>query len=102
MKSRILIVIIMGIFSIVSISGHAQQHINKRQAAQHYRIAQGRMQGEISHREAYMLRKQQQRICKGERMAKLDGRITPLERKRLHGMQQRANRSIKHARHNAI
>lgn len=102
MKSRILVTMIMGIFLLTSISGQSQHRFTKQQLKQHHRIAEGYMHGEINQHEAYRLRNQQQQMCKSKRIAKLDGRMTPKERKRLHAMQHHAHRSIIRARHNAF
>ena len=102
MKSRILVAMFMGIFLLVGFSGHAHYGRNKSQVSQRQRIIEGRMQGEINHHEAMRLRNQQQRICRSKQIAKLDGRVTPKERRRLHAMQRNANRSICRAKHNSF
>lgn len=74
--------------------------INTRQRTQHARIAQGRHQGSVTKKEAYLLHKQQQNIRKAECRAKTDGVVTPMEGRMLHQKQNHANLSIQRAKHN--
>lgn len=73
-----------------------------RQRAQRARIADGRMDGEVTKKEAAVLNAEQRHIRRAERRAKSDGDVTRNEKRRLERKQIRANRHIKRAKHNGI
>lgn len=76
--------------------------VNTRQARQHDRIHAGIAHGDLTRRESAALHAQQAHIARIEdRMRRDDGVLGPRERVRLHGMQDRASRSIHRQRHDA-
>jgi hypothetical protein len=75
--------------------------IDKREAAQQARIAQGAQTGTLTPRETQRLEKEQGRINTTEANAKADGVVTGKERRKLHAMQDGASRDIHHKKHNA-
>jgi hypothetical protein len=89
--------------TIVIIGANAQTTVaDSRETAQRVRIHEGRTSGEVTHREAAHLNKQQRRIHRTERRVKADGEVTRHERRRLAKEQNRANRHIRRAKHNEI
>lgn len=68
--------------------------VDARQARQQHRIAQGVAEGSLTVPEARGLRAQQRHIARVERHAKSDGVVTAVERRHLHGLQDRASRHI--------
>jgi opacity protein-like surface antigen len=76
--------------------------VDVRQARQHHRIHAGVAQGDLTRRESVALHAQQAHIARVEhRLRSGDGVLGPYERLRLHGMQNRASRSIHRQRHDA-
>ena len=57
-------------------------HVDQRQAQQQARIQQGVASGELTHKEAAHLEKQQAHIAKAETRAESDGKVTRQERHR--------------------
>lgn len=74
--------------------------INKTQKQQGVRIHQGIKTGELTKREAYSLRKQQVHIQREKKFAKIDGVVTPRERKHIQHDQKRASKNIAVKKHN--
>lgn len=100
---KMLIVITLGL--MISLAGFAQDRTprtNGRQVAQRARIHEGRVDGEVTNREAAALNVEQRHIRRAERRAKADGTVTPNERHRLERKQNRASRHIRRAKHNEI
>ena len=97
---------ILSIALLFSLSGFVASAANAdnpgaRHARQRVRIHAGVEQGALVPGEARRLRHQQGDILKSrQRMLADDGKIGPAERKRLHGMQDRASRQIYRAKHN--
>ena len=74
--------------------------VNARQALQQQRIHRGVAQGDLTRREAIVLRTQQARIAQYEmRQRRDDGVLGPVERLRLDAMQDGASAAIWHQRH---
>jgi hypothetical protein len=71
-----------------------------RQATQHVRIAEGRVDGEITHRERTALKREQRRVRRTERRVESDGVVTRREGAVLERKQDRASRHIRRAKHN--
>ncbi len=73
---------------------------NQRQARQEHRIRQGARSGQLTHREARKLQRQQRHIRKMKRRARRDGKVTRREKRRINRAQNRANRNIRRKKHN--
>lgn len=73
--------------------------VNGRQVHQQHRIGQGVRSGEITHREAGRLERQQHRIARTEHRMRATGGINPRERARLQARQDRASANIYHQKH---
>ena len=102
MKSRTLKILpmAMGLVLIVVSMSWARDPISHRQMKQSQRITQGIRSGEITGREFVSLNREQKRIARYKRRARVDGRIDHRERRRLHRMQDRASAHICRAKHN--
>ncbi|MBI3367056.1 MAG: hypothetical protein HY021_00950 [Burkholderiales bacterium] len=75
--------------------------VDKREARQQKRIAQGAASGQLTPRETQRLEKEQNTVNKAEDKAKADGTVTAQERRRLTKMQNHASRDIHHQKHDA-
>ena len=73
--------------------------VDARQAQQQARIAEGRASGQLTHREAVHLQRQQHHIARAEARAKADGVVTWQERRHLRALQREASRDIHAQRH---
>ena len=100
MKTKFILTII-GIF-LIGNSLFAQTITDRRQVAQHVRIAEGRKDGDLTRGETVRLRKEQRNIRRTERRVKADGTVTPREKARLAHRQNRASRHIHRAKNNSI
>lgn len=95
--------IIIAAMLLISLAAvQAQTPVNARQKAQRARIAEGRVDGDLTSGEAALLNKQQRHIRRSERVAKADGVVTVRERRALHRKQHRANHAIRRAKHNPV
>ncbi len=81
-------------------AGTATPRVEKREARQQARIAQGIRSGELTPHEAARLENGQARVDRAEDRAKADGRVTPRERMRLNRMQNHQSRKIARLKHN--
>lgn len=97
---KIMIVAAMLLITLATVQ--AQTPVNARQKAQRTRIAEGRVNGDLTKGEAALLNKQQRNIRRSECVAKADGVVTVRERRELHRKQHRANHAIRRAKHNPI
>lgn len=102
MKNAFFGVLLLIIFSISAKAQTQTPRADARQGAQRARIHEGRVDDELTRREAHLLNKEQRHIRKTERRAKADGEITPRERAKLERKQDRASRHIRRAKHNGI
>jgi hypothetical protein len=75
--------------------------VDKREARQQARIAQGAASGALNARETQRLERQQARINQAEANAKADGVVTKKERANLRARQNKANRDIYREKHDA-
>ncbi len=75
--------------------------VDRREARQHARIAQGVRSGELTPAEAARLRAGQRVVHRVERRAKADGVVTARERTRLARVQNHESRAIYRKKHNA-
>lgn len=73
--------------------------VDKRQDRQEQRIEQGKASGELNHREARRLERQQKGVAHAEAHAKADGTVTAQERKRLHKMQDGTSHRVHRQKH---
>ncbi len=73
--------------------------VRNSQVRQSARIADGVKDGELTHKEAKHLKKQQRHIQHEKHIAKADGVVTHSERKNIRHDQRVANRSIKRQKH---
>jgi hypothetical protein len=79
--------------------GTATPRIDRREARQQARIAQGAASGSLTPRETQRLEREQAAVNKAEDKAKADGTVTAKERRHLTHMQDRASRDIHHQKH---
>jgi hypothetical protein len=97
-KSRILAlglsVLMVGAMTGSALAAPRGKILNQRQCNQAQRIQQGLRSGQLTRPEAYKLTQNQMKINRYERIARADGRITPLEYKKLSTMQNRQNTAI--------
>jgi len=84
-----------------SAPGTNTPRVDKREARQQARIAQGAASGTLTAHETQRLEKEQARIDNAEAKAKSDGTVTAKERRRLNAMQDGASRDIHRKKHNA-
>jgi hypothetical protein len=75
--------------------------VNRTQARQHVRIAQGVRSGELTRREAYRVRDSQRDIRQLERAYKSDGSLTAAERRDLNHELNQSSRQIYRQKHDA-
>ena len=77
----------------------ATPRIDQRQANQQKRIDQGVASGQLTGREAVRLERREGKIAVNEAKAKADGVVTPAERRRLRGEENRASKAIYRQKH---
>lgn len=75
--------------------------VTKTQVKQTARISHGVANGELTKREAKMLKRQQRHIRNEKRIARADGVVTKRERANIRRDQKIANRSIYNQKHDA-
>lgn len=75
--------------------------VEKREARQQARIAQGAATGSLTPREQHRLQHQQTVIARAETRAEADGQVSAAERRKLHRLQDRAGRNIRRQKHDA-
>ncbi len=73
--------------------------IEQRQLNQRERIREGVASGSLTKKEARHLRARQAEIRHDKRVAKMDGVVTPAERRQLQQEQRRASRAIHRQQH---
>ena len=102
-KFGFILTLVVGLIATsISYGQESAQRVDARQTAQRTRIVDGRASGEVTNREAVVLRKQQKHIRRAERRANADGELSRRERRRLERKQDKASRTIRRARHNDI
>ncbi len=105
MNKQVKMLIILFFGMMISAAGYAQDRTPRtdgRQVAQRARIHEGRVDGDVTRREAAALNAQQRHIRRAERRAKSDGEVTRVEKRKLERKQNRASRNIRRAKHNQI
>jgi hypothetical protein len=83
-----------------AVFGQRSPALDRHQAMQRMRIADGIRDGDLSRHEARMLINEQVALRRMERLARADGRLRPRERARLHRRQHLAGRHIYRMRNN--
>ena len=87
-------------FAITSAyAGDRDPGVNKRQARQHHRIAEGVKSGELTHSEVKSLRTEQRAIRAEEAEFKSDGKLTRGERRELRRDLNESSRDIHREKH---
>jgi hypothetical protein len=88
--------------SLVTSAANAHTpRIERREARQHYRIAEGWRSGDLTRAEARRLRAGHRHVHRLERRAERDGFVTRFERRRIERAQDRQSRAIYRLKHNA-
>jgi hypothetical protein len=96
MKTKI---ILAGLFlSFFTVAASAQ--IRHTERLNHNRFHQGIRNGEITRHEAKELRKDHFRLRRAEQLSHRDGRVGPLERKRIHRLKREQRRDFIRFNHN--
>jgi hypothetical protein len=99
---RILVITLTGVLATL-VAGAAlagTPRMERREARQHQRIAQGRMNGQLTRGEMARLRAGQRHIRRMEQRAKRDGIYSHRERMRIERAQDRQSRAIARFKHN--
>lgn len=96
-----IIVLLLTAFAGIAHAQSSTPRIDHRQENQRDRIRQGVSSGELTRRETVHAVRDQRHIHRMERRAKADGTVTCRERARIHHEQNRANRSLRHNKHDA-
>lgn len=99
--NRFLVKALIGL-ALIPLAAHAADpRINREQARQHARIAQGVKSGELTHQEAKGLRDEERQIRQEERAYRADGKLTHAERKDLRGELHENSRALYREKHDA-
>jgi hypothetical protein len=77
------------------------QRVDRREALQRARIAEGRRSGELTRSELARLNTGQRQVHRMERRAGADGIVTRVERRRIERVQDRESRAIRRLKHNS-
>jgi uncharacterized membrane protein YebE (DUF533 family) len=93
MKTTILALLAAAAFSGAALAGDQTPNLDKREARQQQRIANGAASGQLTGRETAHLERREAKLNADEAKAKADGKVTPKERARL---QREANRDSRH------
>jgi hypothetical protein len=91
--------VLASLISSAAIAGTPR--IDRREALQRARIAEGRRCGELTRREMVRLNAGQRRVHRLERRAGADGIVTRIERRRIERTQNRESRAIYRLKHNS-
>ncbi len=102
MKRIIAILIILSSNYTLITAQTATPQISQTQKKQQLRIHQGVKSGELTRGEARKLEYQQKAIQHDKHIAKLDGVVTPFERKHIRNEQNKASKIIYRKKHNGI
>lgn len=101
MKTRLIFILLLGAgIWTTSFAQVCTPAIGQTQIRQQQRIHQGIRSGELTHREAHQLKRQQGQIQQMKRRAKADGRVTRGEKARIRATQRHANRNVAMKKHN--
>lgn len=94
--------LITGLLIIVANSSAWADRIEDRQARQLHRINRGASSGQLTKFETHELMHEQRAITRQIRIARADGILIPIERRRLKCLQDRAGRNIRRLKHNHL
>ncbi len=103
MKRTLTIAVLAAVMASFAVIAHAQDatpRIDRREARQQHRIAQGVKSGELTPKETAHLERGQAHVDRMEARAKADGRVTPQERARITRAQNHQSRAIYRKKHN--
>ncbi len=100
---KITVILLAGILGtlIASAALAGTPRMDRREALQRARIAEGRRSGQLTRGELARLNAGQRRIHRMERRACADGVVTRAERRRVERAQDRESRAIRRLKHNA-
>ena len=99
--TKSVIVALLVILSVGSVLSQTKTpRVDRRERRQQARIQEGVQSGQLTGKEAGKLEAQQGKIEQDKMQAKADGTISPAERMKLRHEQNRANRNIRHKKHN--
>lgn len=101
MKKVYLLFVIGSLFMITAKAQTQTPKVDKRQNIQKERIHDGIQNGELTRKETRLLVREQKSVKRTEKKAESDGVVTKRERVILDRKQDRANRHITRAKHNA-
>lgn len=91
-------ILILGVvFALFTTAASAQHRSN---AVQRHRIENGFQSGQLTRGEKFSLKKDNVRYNKAKRKALRDGRLTPMERRRLNALKRHDNRKTFAMKHN--
>jgi hypothetical protein len=100
-KTMLLVIAAGMLAATLATADTATPRVDRREAAQHARIAQGVRSGQLTRGEARRLRRGQRHVHRMERRSKADGRVTMRERRRMNRAQNHQSRHIYRLKHNA-
>ena len=104
MKRIVTIVVLaaaMASFAVIASADEtATPRIDRREARQQHRIAQGVKSGQLTPKETAHLERGQAHVERMEARAKADGKVTPQERARITRAQNHQSRAIYRKKHN--
>ena len=99
---KIAAIVIASLFAIPAFAQNTNTpKIDKREANQQGRIADGINSGALTAKEAGNLEKRETKIAADEQAAKADGKVTRAERTKLQHEENKASRKIHAKKHNA-
>ena len=99
---KLSVILLAGVLAslLASAAGAGTPRIDRREARQGARIAEGRRSGELTRPEVARLRAGQRQVHRMERRAEADGIVTRGERRRIEQAQDRESRAIHRLKHN--
>jgi uncharacterized membrane protein YebE (DUF533 family) len=92
-------VFVFGLSAAVFAQSTNTPRVDRREHRQQRRIRQGVRSGELTHREASRLRRQERVTRRQEAAAKADGKVTKRERRHLNRRENRTSRHIYRQKH---
>jgi hypothetical protein len=95
MKKILLLGVVFALFTTAVSAQRGHDRI------QQHRIHKGFQSGQLTRGEKFRLQKDRMRYQKARRMALRDGRLTPMEKRRLYSMKRHDSRRIFYMKHNA-
>jgi hypothetical protein len=99
---KIAAIVLASMFAIPAFAQNTNTpKIDKREANQQGRIADGINNGSLTAKEAGNLEKRETKIAADEQAAKADGKVTKAERVKLNREENRASKKIYNKKHNA-